>query len=102
MDQKRKQWISFLGLAARARKVITGEEMVIQAIRQNKAFLVLLSNDASARTKKTIADKCTYYKVPYKEVVDRATLGHAIGKAERVCVAITEKGFGDKLIAMID
>jgi ribosomal protein L7Ae-like RNA K-turn-binding protein len=102
VENDHKKWTSFLGLAARARKVISGEEMVIQAVRQNKANLVLLSSDASARTKKTIADKCRYYEVPLKEVVDRETLGRAIGKAERVCVAITDKGFGDKLIALLD
>ena len=36
------QWSSLLGLAYRARKVITGEELVIKEVRSGKAKLVLL------------------------------------------------------------
>ena len=102
MKTPNERWFSFLGLAYRARKVVSGEEIVIQAIRQNKAKAVILSDDASDRTKKTISDKCQFYKVPLLFVPNRQTLGHAIGKAERVVVAITDKGFGDRLIAMLD
>ncbi len=102
MENDAKKWTSFLGLATRARKVISGEEMVVQSVRQNKAVLVILSQDASPRTHKTILDKCAHYKVPVKEVPDRETLGRAIGKAERVCVAITDRGFGEKLGVLID
>ncbi|GGH82084.1 ribosomal protein L7Ae-like RNA K-turn-binding protein [Pullulanibacillus pueri] len=102
MKTSNERWFSFLGLAYRARKVISGEETVIQAVRQNKAKVVILSDDASNRTKKTISDKCRSYQVPILFVADRQVLGHAIGKAERVVVAVTDKGFGDQLIAMLD
>ncbi|MBM7644387.1 ribosomal protein L7Ae-like RNA K-turn-binding protein [Scopulibacillus daqui] len=97
-----QKWASFLGLANRARKVVSGEETVLRVVRQNKAAVVILSADASERTRKTITDKCRYYNVPLRTVEDRRQLGQAIGQPARVIVAVTDKGFGDKLIALID
>ena len=51
--------LQLLGLAARARKTISGEELVIKEIRNGKAKLVFLASDASANTTKKIQDKCT-------------------------------------------
>ncbi|WP_078413204.1 YlxQ family RNA-binding protein [Priestia abyssalis] len=99
---KQEQWQSFLGLANRARKVISGEELVINDVRKQKAKVVLLSSDASANTIKKVSDKCSFYKVPLKHVPDRYQLGQAIGKDARVVVAITDEGFAKKLMTMLD
>ncbi|MCC3357431.1 YlxQ family RNA-binding protein [Bacillus sp. REN16] len=97
-----KEWTSLLGLANRARKVISGEELVVKEIRNGNAKLVLLSEDASANTTKKITDKSTYYQVQLRTVSDRYTLGHSIGKDARVVVAITESGFAKKISHLLD
>jgi ribosomal protein L7Ae-like RNA K-turn-binding protein len=79
-----------LGMAMRARKVITGEEMVLQAVRNGQARLVLLASDASENTAKKVHDKCSYYGVSCVTTGDRYSLGHAIGKDGRVTVAVTD------------
>ncbi|WP_010282334.1 YlxQ family RNA-binding protein [Bacillus timonensis] len=99
---KNKDWVSLLGLANRARKVISGEELVVKEIRKGNAKLVLLSDDASANTTKKITDKSTYYQVQLRTVSDRYTLGNAIGKDARVVVAITESGFAEKINLLLD
>ncbi len=96
-----EQWISFLGLANRARKLISGEELVVREVRKQKAKLVLLASDASENTKKKVADKCSYYNVSVKIVPDRYTLGQAIGKDARVVVAVMDEGFAKKLATML-
>jgi ribosomal protein L7Ae-like RNA K-turn-binding protein len=87
-----------LGLCLRAGRLISGEELVLDAIRDGKARLVLLTTDASVNTSKRITDKCLFYKVPLQVAFTRGELGEAIGKAERVVVAITDNGF-KKLIS---
>ena len=87
---KQNQWMSLLGLANRARKIISGEELSVKEIRSGKAKLVLLSADASANTTKKITDKCKSYEVPYKMVENRELLGQAIGKEARVVVAVLD------------
>ena len=49
-----QQITQLLGLATRARKTISGEELVVKEIRSKKAKLVLLASDASQNTAKKI------------------------------------------------
>jgi ribosomal protein L7Ae-like RNA K-turn-binding protein len=90
-----------LGLAMRARKLITGEELVVKAIRQGQVKLVILASDASANTRKKITDKCGSYEVPWAAYGDRISLGAALGKEQRVVIGITDMGFAQKLKQLI-
>ena len=94
--------LQLLGLAARARKVISGEELVVNEIRHGKAKLVLLASDASANTSKKLTDKCTYYNVELHVFGDRYDLGHATGKEARVALAITDSGFAKKISSLLN
>ncbi|MDX8365105.1 YlxQ family RNA-binding protein [Cytobacillus sp. IB215665] len=96
------KWMSLLGLANRARKIVSGEELVLKEIRNNRAKVILLSDDASPNTMKKISDKCNYYGVPLRIVNDRYTLGQAIGKEARVVIAVTDEGFARKLISLLE
>jgi ribosomal protein L7Ae-like RNA K-turn-binding protein len=96
------QWMSLLGLANRARKIISGEELTVKEIRNGKAKLVLLSLDASDNTEKKITDKCKTYQVPVKRVENRYILGQAIGKEARVVVGVLDEGFAKKLRTLLD
>ncbi|QQZ07910.1 YlxQ family RNA-binding protein [Heyndrickxia vini] len=89
--------LSLLGLANRARKVISGEELVIKEVKNGRAKLVLLSKDASENTTKKVQDKCRFYHIPIYGITNREILGTAIGKESRVVVAITDLGFAKKL-----
>jgi ribosomal protein L7Ae-like RNA K-turn-binding protein len=89
--------LQLLGLAMRAGKIVSGEELVLDAIRTRKAKLVLISRDASANTKKKISDKCRSYQVELIQEFDRYEIGHAIGKEERVVLGITDEGFVRKI-----
>lgn len=95
-------WTSFLGLANRARKCISGEELVIKEIQRKNAKLVLLSLDASDNTAKRIQDKCKFYEIDLRNVPNRQELGNAIGKEQRVVVAVNDHGFAAKLKQMLD
>ncbi|HSH24024.1 MAG TPA: YlxQ family RNA-binding protein [Massilibacterium sp.] len=92
-----EKWQSLLGLANRARKIVSGEGLVVKEVQLKRAKLVLLAQDASENTKKKITDKCSYYHIPLLLVKDRYTLGQAIGKDARVVVAVTDDGFAKKL-----
>ncbi len=98
---KQPKWASLLGLAYRARKIISGEELVVKEIRGGKAKLVLLSSDASPNTEKKITDKCSYYNVPVHRVESREQLGSSIGKDSRVVLAVLDEGFAKKLMELL-
>lgn len=94
--------LQLLGLAARARKIVSGEEFVVKAIRNGSAKLVLQASDASPNSSKKIQDKCTYYNVEYHVFGDRYCLGHATGKEARVAIAIVDSGFAKKMSSLLN
>ncbi|QVK18974.1 ribosomal L7Ae/L30e/S12e/Gadd45 family protein [Mycoplasmatota bacterium] len=94
-------WYNYVGLAHRAGKVITGEDNIINHIRKNQVYLVVIAKDASANTKKKYKDKCAYYDVSSVEYGTVNDLSHAIGKSNRVAIGICDKGFSKGLLTKI-
>ncbi|WP_429373103.1 L7Ae/L30e/S12e/Gadd45 family ribosomal protein [Paenibacillus sp. DS2015] len=89
--------LSRLGLAMRAGKIVTGDEIVLKTIRSSEAKLVVLAGDASLNTQKKFRDKCGTYKIPLLIGFDRESLGTSIGKPNRVVLAITDQGFAEMI-----
>ena len=54
-----------LGLAQRAGKLISGEELVIKAVQSGQARLVFLANDAGSNVTKKTTDKCKSFSVVF-------------------------------------
>ncbi len=88
---------SMLGLATRARGLVSGEFAVDKAVKDGSAALVIVAGDASKNTKKEFSDMCSYYKVPYYEYGTKDELGHCMGKEERASIAVTEVGFAKSI-----
>ena len=88
-----KKVLGSLGLAMKAGCVVSGEFMTEKAIRDRRAKLVILAEDASENTKKKFTDSCHFYKIPCVQFGDREILGNAVGKQFRASLAVTDKGF---------
>ena len=84
--------LSYIGLATRARKSVSGEFSVENSVRKGKAKLVVVSEEASENTKKKIRSLCEYYKVPLYVAYSSAELGSACGKEFRMSVAVEDEG----------
>ncbi|MBO6138032.1 MAG: ribosomal L7Ae/L30e/S12e/Gadd45 family protein [Lachnospiraceae bacterium] len=89
--------LSLLGLAVKAGKVVSGEFSTENSIKRHKAKVVIVAEDASDNTKKKFRDKCKFYKVPIFIYGTKNTLGHAMGKQDRSCAAVEDRGFAIKL-----
>ena len=96
-----KKIYSFLGLAAKAGKVGSGEFVTEQMIKSYKAHLVIVALDASENTKKHFEDMCSYRKIPIAFWGMKDELGHAIGKEMRVTIAINDSGFAESIIKQL-
>lgn len=94
--------LSMLGMATKAGKLVSGEFSVEKAIKQRKACLVLVANDASENTKKLFFDKCKYYNIAIRIYGDKESLGAAIGKRMRASVAIVDSNFSKSIEKIID
>lgn len=89
-------YLNLLGLASRARKIVSGE-ILINKIRSNEVHLVLIASDASDNTKKKLIDKCTSYGIEYVVISNIDELSKAIGKNNRVALGIEDIGFAKSL-----
>ncbi len=91
-----------LGLATRAGKLVSGEFSVENAIKEYKAYLCIVAEDASDNTKKLFRNKCDYYDVPIHICFEKEVLGHAIGKESRASVAVLDEGFANAITKLFD
>ena len=94
-EVNRQKAMNLIGLAMRAGKLVTGEELTIADIRRNKAKIVFVANDASENTKKKIKDKSSYYEVPCFELFSEAEITQMIGRPRKV-FGILDNGFAKK------
>ena len=90
-----------IGLASKAGKTVTGESMVLEAIRNNEVYLVIVAGDASDNTKKKFMDKCSFYNIKSIIALDKESLGSLTGKESRTVIAITDEGMSKSLLKKI-
>ncbi len=91
-----------MSIAAKAGKVISGSDTVLEAVKRGKAVSVVIGTDASDRTKKVFKDKCSFYKVPVFEAFTREELGKHTGHDLRSVAALTDEGLGKKMAELLE
>lgn len=93
-----KKILSMLGIAKKAGKVASGEFLCEESIRNGKAKVVIVSEEASDNTKKRFRDKTTYYQVPLYERFSMEALGKAIGSETRAVISVNDAGIARTII----
>ncbi|MEG0526405.1 MAG: ribosomal L7Ae/L30e/S12e/Gadd45 family protein [Longicatena sp.] len=88
-----------LGLAARARKITSGDTAFHQ-FRLHTVHLVIISEDVGNNTKKKLMDKCEFYHIQYV-YMNGDVMNAAIGTGNRKFIAILDEGFAQKLHACL-
>ena len=93
-DQKT---LKLLGLAKRANKLVTGEDAVINLLKQNKLKIVFVASDASLKQKDKFEKKCFFYKTQLNNNYTCDELSSAVGKPMCKILGVTDQGFTDAL-----
>ena len=88
----------YLGLAAKAGRVASGEFQTENAVKKGRAKVVLIAADASENTKKKFQNMCSFHKIPVFITTDKETLGHRIGREMRTSAAITDENLAAAFI----
>ena len=89
--------LSLLGIAQKAGKVESGTFLTEKAVKGRRAFIVVFAEDAVSGTARDLQNKCDFYHIPYGFCGTKEELGHAIGKQERTCCAVTDHGLADQI-----
>ncbi len=95
MDNKKARFL--IGLSMKAGKIGSGEYAAEKAVKQGKAFLLILAQDASPNTEKKFRNMCAYYQVPLVRFLDREALGKAIGREYRACLAVLDENLAREI-----
>lgn len=90
MKDGRNALLNMLGLAARAGAVLPGTERVREAARSDELHFVLVAADASDNSLDKLLPLLAKRSIRHAVVLDRVTLGGAVGKAPLSALGITE------------
>lgn len=85
-----EKFFGMIGIARRAGKVSIGADAVRDAVRNNMARLVILAEDASENTRKSVKNSCAFYNTACIEVSNAAELGRCIGKDTAAAISVND------------
>ena len=97
MNPELKKVFSLIGIATKSNNIASGEFQTEKAVKEHKAILVIVAEDASDNTKKMFTNMCTHYNVPIYFRGLKNELGHCMGKEFRASLAILDKGLADAI-----
>ena len=91
--------LNMLGLCARAGKLVTGEKAVVQAVRAETCYAVMLDGGVAGNGEKAVSQACETHGVPLLRTAPDE-LGRAIGKPGRMAAAVTDVGMARRIIEL--
>lgn len=93
---------SFIGLAKKAGAVMAGEGLTEMAVKRGKAYLVIITEDASLNTRKKIETALFSSNIPMIEFGNKDKLGQRLGKTFFSVISVTDRGFADRIKELIE
>ena len=90
--------LSLIGLATKAGKTVSGEFSTEKSIKSGKGYLAVVAGDSSENTKKKFRNMCSFYEVPIYFFSDKESLGRAMGKEYRACLAVQDENFAKAIM----
>ena len=89
--------LSMIGIAAKSGNVVSGEFSTEKAVKTQKAFLVIVSEEASDNTTKKFLNMTDFYEVPVYQFGTKEELGRCIGKEFRASLAIVDENLANAI-----
>ena len=90
-----------LGIATKSGNVVSGEFSTEKAIKTGRAYLVIVSEEASNNTKEMFSNMTEFYQVPMYEFGTKEELGRCIGKEFRASLAIIDENLANAVEAKL-
>jgi len=94
--------LDLLGLAARARAIVSGTDQVRGGIRKGEVVFAILAADGSPTQLRKLTPLLDARRVPYRVLLDRERLGGAVGRGPLSAVGVTNRGFATRAAELSD
>ncbi len=88
---------SYLGLAQRARKLVSGDASLVASLRKGEGKLLLIANDCGNNNRKKYVHLANREGIEYTSFGTGNELGRAIGKGRRMAILVTDSGFATSI-----
>lgn len=92
---------SMVGIGRKGGKITIGYDATCSDIKNKKSALVIITNDASERTKNNIKLLCDEFKVQIIEFGDKLDLGKSLGREMVSVLSIKDKNIASYLLQNI-
>ncbi|HKM43800.1 MAG TPA: ribosomal L7Ae/L30e/S12e/Gadd45 family protein [Limnochordia bacterium] len=92
---------SYLGLARRAGKIVSGEQAVIGGVKRGQVCLVLVAQDASSNTYRKFSALAKNHNVRCLLFGEKDLLGQALGQSPRSILGVVDRNFANVIQAQI-
>jgi ribosomal protein L7Ae-like RNA K-turn-binding protein len=92
---------AILGFAAKAGKIVAGEQAVRAKLRQGSVLLIVLAQDASGEITRYYSYKSNEMGIPVICSGTKLELGLAVGKSQRAVIGIIDRGFAASILKQV-
>lgn len=89
--------LGMLGISAKAGKIVSGADACIESLEKKQIFLLVISKEASDKTKKNFKYYANKYNVPiiiYGSIED---LSKCIGKKNRAIIGVKDRNLASAI-----
>ncbi len=98
---KKKKIESYLGLARRAGKIVSGYQTCVHTISKGNIKLIIVASDASEKTRDRFESLCSRYDVEFEVYGTVDILSEMTGFTGRGIYGITDRNFAEVMIKEI-
>ena len=94
--------LNFISLAQKAGKVKAGEYLTMKALKEGKAHLTVIAADTSEKSKARISRACDVFGCKAVGFGSKAELGHFTGAQNKSVICLTDEGFSNGLLKILE
>lgn len=93
----RDKFLTLLGFARKANKIVSGEEGVKSFFKKGGIKLLVIAEDFPEKRKNSWKELASSLGIEYIEICDKESLGTAIGTSPRALVGILDEKMAESL-----
>ncbi|MBR5229938.1 MAG: ribosomal L7Ae/L30e/S12e/Gadd45 family protein [Firmicutes bacterium] len=98
----KKKMLSYMGFAAKARKIVNGYNTCIFTMEKGRVRLLIIAEDLAENSKKKMTQAAERLGVKYRIYGDADEMSHMTGTEGKGIFGITDENFADVISKEID
>lgn len=102
IEQSKRKMLSYMGFAAKARKIVNGYNTCVFTMEKRKIKLLIIAEDLAENSKKKMIQAANKHNVEYRIFGDSDEMSHMTGTEGKGIFGITDENFANVISKEID